>query len=114
MEGWEHHAHFKFSLEHRYSMQATRPGCYHLDPPPVLDFRTPEGREAAVEWFERVAIQQQIAWHHWDAFYWKWDTAYKAWRQDGNWSRREEAGRELITSVNTVRRFSITIKKLPN
>lgn len=115
VEGWERHAHFSFDLEHRYAVQTSKHARDCLDAPHVLDFRTPEGRGAAVAWFEHGAARQRSARRGWDALYDRWGRVYEKWLQEDNRYRRERARKQLLSCVGIpTTKNTIGFKQLPD
>lgn len=114
--GWERDRPFCFSLEHRYAVQAK--GKVFGAPPSVpfvLDFRTHEGREVAVAWFEQQLEQQQAAQKWWDARWDEWEETYQVWRTEGCCLKRERARKKLLFKARFLDpKLHISFEKLGN
>lgn len=116
IEGWERNRPFSFSLAHRYAVQ-TKGKVIGAPPtvPFVLDFRTREGRKAAIAWFEQGLEQQQTAQKWWDARWDKWEDIYEAWRTEECCVKRERARMKLLSKARFLHEnLEISFKKLRN
>lgn len=101
-----------------FNLNPTDADISDLSPPPLLDFRTPEGRAAAIAWFESSYEIEKAARDASMAAYEAWEKRYLKWVQGGYCGLVGKAVKYDLTHRFTVPQASridtIGFKRLPN
>ncbi|CAN8098778.1 unnamed protein product [Discula destructiva] len=119
VDGYETHLYWSFDTNSQYVLAAkpTNANLSRLSPPEVLDFRTPEGRAAAVAWYEECYRLIVLTPKSRAADYEKWEKVYRAWKAGGYcWLMRTPIRRALLTLhvPEDIAFSAIGWKRLPN
>lgn len=116
--GWEKDRYFCFDTKKRYEVNTDDHSRAALAAPLVLDFRTPEARRQACQWFAAGCKQQQNARAKRMAEYDAWESRYQLWKKGkGSYLRKVLARRRLISSVRVpspAHCSKISFRALPN